>query len=127
MKLNPKFIILLGSFFLFLAVAIGAFGAHGLEGALSTKSMATFKTGSQYHFYHGFALILSGIIQHVMQELNMEKIALSFTMGILFFSFNCYLYAITGIKAFAMIVPIGGIFFLMGWFLLSFKIYRIIK
>jgi len=127
MKLNPKLIVLMGCFFLFLAVALGAFGAHGLQDALSTKNMTTFKTGVSYHFYHGTALILTGIIQHIFQDLNLEKVALAFCMGIIFFSFNCYLYAITNLKAFAMIVPIGGVFFLLGWALLSIKLYRSLK
>lgn len=124
MKLNPKFIIMLGSFFLLLAVALGAFGAHGLEKTLTEKSLATYKTGVQYHFYHGLGLVFVGIIQHIFAGLNFEKVALCFTMGILFFCFNCYIYAITSIKVFAMIVPIGGVFFLIGWGLLALKLYR---
>lgn len=127
MKLNPKLILVLGSFFLFLAVALGAFGAHGLEGKLTEKALATYKTGVQYHFYHGMALILVGIIQQVFSNLNLEKVALSFTLGILLFSFNYYLYAVTSIKTFAMIVPIGGVFFLVGWAMLSVKTYRSMK
>ena len=127
MKLNPKMIMMMGSFFLFLAVALGAFGAHGLENALNAKSMATYKTGVQYHFFHGFALILLGIIQQIIPSLNFEKVALSFTMGVMLFSFNCYLYSITSIKAFAMIVPVGGVFFLLGWALLTMKLYRSMK
>ena len=127
MKLQPKLIIMLGSFFLFLAVAIGAFGAHGLEGKLAVKSMMTFKTGVQYHFYHGLGLVLVGIIQHLFSVVNFEKVALAFTIGILFFSFNCYVYAITSIKTFAMIIPIGGVFFLIGWALMSINLYRSLK
>ena len=110
-----------------LYVILGAFGAHGLESALNAKSMATYKTGVQYHFFHGIALILLGIIQQVIPTLNFEKVALSFTMGVMLFSFNCYLYSITNIKAFAMIVPIGGVFFLLGWALLTMKLYRSMK
>lgn len=127
MKLHPKHFIILGAFFLFLAVALGAFGAHGLQKALDPKNLATFKTGVSYHFYHGFGLLLVGIIQKQFDDLNLEKVALCFTMGILFFSFNCYLYAISNIKTFAMIVPLGGVLFILGWLMLSFKVYRSLK
>ena len=127
MKLHPKHFIILGAFFLFLAVALGAFGAHGLQKALDPKNLATFKTGVSYHFYHGFGLLLVGIIQKQFDDLNLEKVALCFTMGILFFSFNCYFYAISNIKTFAMIVPLGGVLFILGWLMLSFKVYRSLK
>jgi uncharacterized membrane protein YgdD (TMEM256/DUF423 family) len=126
-KLDSKYILILGSFFLMLAVALGAFGAHALKEILSEKGMETFKTGVQYHYYHGLGLLILGILQKIYTDLNFEKPALAFTMGILLFSFNCYLYAITSIKAFAMIIPIGGIFFLLGWALVTLKLYRSIK
>ena len=114
---------LLGSIFLFLAVAFGAFGAHGLEKSLSLKAIQTFKTGVTYQFYHGFGLLFIGLLGH-MNEGLLKKAGAFFVVGILLFSFNCYLYAMTQVKAFAMIVPIGGVSFLCGWGTLIFAFLK---
>jgi uncharacterized membrane protein YgdD (TMEM256/DUF423 family) len=118
MNLNTKDIALASSF-LALAVMIGAFGAHGLEGKVTEKAMKTYQTGVTYHFYHGLGLILTTILSAFKIETKLVK--RFFIIGILLFSFNCYLYAITGVKAFAMIVPLGGVSFILGWIMLTIK------
>ncbi|MCP4913096.1 MAG: DUF423 domain-containing protein [Oligoflexia bacterium] len=109
----------LACFLLFLAVAIGAFGAHGLKGKVSDLAMETFKTGSLYHFFHATGLLILSQIK----EINIKKEYIFMLIGIILFSFNCYLYAITGVKQFAMIVPIGGFSFLIAWLMLCFKFF----
>ncbi|MBG07852.1 MAG: hypothetical protein CME68_03790 [Halobacteriovoraceae bacterium] len=110
----------LGALFLFLAVAIGAFGAHGLTKLLDDKALDTFKTGVTYQFYHGLALLFIGLC-HVVGEQGgtsspyLKRAGVSFTVGIILFSFNCYFYALTKIKFLAMVVPFGGMSFLLGW------------
>ena len=124
-KKGLKFIFL-GAIFLFLAVGLGAFGAHGLEKVLTPKSLETFKTGVTYQFYHGLGLLGLGIIQTNI-NINLSSIAYLFFAGIILFCFNCYLYSITQIKFLAMIVPFGGVSFLTGWALLARKIYKVGK
>lgn len=114
-QLQKKELIIAGSFFA-LAVALGAFGAHGLEKSLSEKAIATYKTGVQYQFYHAIALFITSFSASLYQ-LRLHKTFWAFVCGIILFSFNCYLYAITGIKMFALIVPAGGVLFLIGWIL----------
>lgn len=107
-----------GAFFLFLAVLLGAFGAHGLEKMLTPEKLKTFETGVRYQFYHALALLALGAYDFSAKI----KLPLSlFIGGIILFSFNCYLYAVTGIKTFAMIVPIGGTLFLVAWLMIFFK------
>ena len=113
----------LGSVFLFLAVAFGAFGAHGLENQLSLKAIQTYKTGVTYQFYHGFALLFIGLLEN-LKEVLLKKAGVFFVIGILLFSFNCYLYALTQNKVFAMIVPLGGVSFLCGWGILIFTFLK---
>ena len=128
-ELNNNWLFL-GALFLFLAVALGAFGAHGLTKLLSGKAMATFKTGVTYHFYHGFALLIVGLCQSqkelsgVTPNPNLKRAGCCFTAGILLFSFNCYFYALTKVKVLAMIVPIGGFAFLFGWLFLLITFYK---
>ena len=116
--------IIIAAIVLFFAVAIGAFGAHGLKAILSVKAMATFKTGNTYHFYHGLALLLTALIQQAL-KLELKITFLFYLLGILIFSGLCYAYALTQVKIFAMIVPIGGVLFLLGHLSLAFKIYKV--
>lgn len=114
--------LFLGSLFLGLAVLIGAFGAHGLEKIATEKALKTFETGVRYHFYHGFALLILGLLKHQFKDLNIRAAKFLFTLGILLFSFNCYLYVLTEVKFFAMLVPIGGVSFVVAWFILAFNL-----
>lgn len=116
MNLNPdsRSSLLTGTAVLALAVMIGAFGAHGLKSMVSPEKLVTFETGVRYHFYHGFGLLLLGLYQlHASSKLRLTHWA--FLLGILLFSFNCYLYVVTDVKVFAMIVPVGGALFILGW------------
>lgn len=106
--------LLAGTGLLALAVLIGAFGAHGLKNMVPPEKLVTFETGVRYHFYHAFGLVLLGLYQlHSAAKLNLTHFA--FSAGILLFSFNCYFYVLSDIKVFAMIVPVGGLLFVLGW------------
>lgn len=117
MNLQPlsKRAWILGTLALAIAVLIGAFGAHGLKSMVAAEKLVTFETGVRYQFYHGFGILFLAIFH---QLYGIKKTALSlhsFLAGILLFSFNCYLYVLTDIKVFAMIVPVGGLLFVLGW------------
>jgi uncharacterized membrane protein YgdD (TMEM256/DUF423 family) len=126
MTLHPlaKKSLVLGTAMLGFAVLIGAFGAHGLKNIVAVDKLVTFETGVRYHFYHGFGLVLLGIIQQLFSGLKFNVSLWSFLVGILLFSFNCYLYVLTDIKAFAMIIPVGGLLFVLGWFAMMAKILK---
>ena len=123
-KNNAKQYILMGTLFMFLAIALGAFGAHGLKELVTGKYLDTYKTGVDYHIYHSLALILLGILKGQFPEIKMHLIYKAFMFGILLFSFNCYIYAVTQLKFFAMLVPFGGISFLIGWGVLATAFIR---
>jgi uncharacterized membrane protein YgdD (TMEM256/DUF423 family) len=114
--MNNKRILIIGGTSLFLAVLLGAFGAHGLKSVLEAKAMVTFKTGVTYQFYHGFGLIMLAVVSKTF-EVSLNKSAFLFILGTVLFSFNCYLYALTQIKIIAMIIPLGGLSFIIGWLL----------
>lgn len=116
MTLQPsaKTSLLTGTLLLALAVLIGAFGAHGLKAMVTPEKLVTFETGVRYHFYHAFGLVMWGFFQQL--SANGSKLPFwSFLGGIVLFSFDCYLYVLTDIKFFAIIVPIGGLAFVFGW------------
>ena len=124
---NYKPQLLAGVFFLGTAVMLGAFGAHALKQHLSEKYLETFQTGVTYQYYHGLALLFLGLLSKQFTSLNTNLSFYSFSVGILLFCFNCYLYATTQTKIFAMIVPFGGILFIIGWCGLFYQLYRKIQ
>lgn len=111
---------ILGAITLALAVMIGAFGAHGLKNLVTPEKLVTFETGVRYHFYHGFGIIFLAVFAQLNPLVSIKKSLLCFVVGILLFSFNCYFYVLSDVKVFAMIVPIGGLMFILGWIFLSF-------
>ena len=126
MILHPqaKRSLVTGSLLLALAVLIGAFGAHGLKSIVTAEKLVTFETGVRYHVYHSLGLLFLGILQILYRTLKLNVSYFAFTFGTLLFSFNCYLYVLTGIKALAMIVPLGGLLFVLGWIYLSVKLLK---
>ena len=127
MTLHPlaKRSLVLGSLLLALAVLIGAFGAHGLKSIVDADKLVTFETGVRYHFYHAFGLMILGILQQMFQNLRLNVSVYAFLVGILLFSFNCYFYVLSGMKMFAMIVPIGGVLFVLGWIVLLVRLLKL--
>ena len=112
--------LLLGAVAAFLAVVLGAFGAHALRGRLSPDMLAVFQTGVQYHMYHALALILVSAIMGRMSGWLIQTAGWCFVAGIVLFSGSLYLLAATGVTILGAITPIGGLAFLIGWACLAF-------
>ena len=103
----------------FLAVCIGAFGAHALKDTLTNHdTLATFNTGVQYHFYHSLALLFIAQLASNNKCRHIKRSAVAFSIGIIIFSGSLYTLALTGIKTFGAITPLGGLAFLLGWLFL---------
>lgn len=103
------------------AVAIGAFGAHGLKDTIGER-LPVFETGSRYHFYHLLVCLVITALYLVKPESIAKSVSVSFWLfitGILFFSGSLYVYAITGLKILGAVTPFGGILFMIGWILLG--------
>ena len=95
-----------------LAVAAGAFAAHGLSGALPSDSLAIFETAARYQMYHALAL---GLCALCPREIAVKLPAWAFLAGIVLFCGSLYGLALTGIRAFGFVTPVGGVAFLIGW------------
>ena len=115
-----KTFLLLGAVAAFLAVVLGAFGAHALRGRLSPEMLAVFQTGVQYHVYHALALILVSAIMGRMSGWLIQTAGWCFVAGIVLFSGSLYLLAATGVTVLGAVTPIGGLAFLIGWACLAF-------
>jgi uncharacterized membrane protein YgdD (TMEM256/DUF423 family) len=121
-KLNPiNLIIAFGAFNAFIAVAAGAFAAHGLRDILSTEYLNTFKTAADYQLMHGIGLILIGLINK--HNTNRCNIAAEIFMlaGIILFSGSLYLLTLTNTRWLGIITPFGGVCFLIAWLTLGFN------
>ncbi|MCC2655979.1 MAG: ywdK [Panacagrimonas sp.] len=99
----------------FIAVALGAFGAHALRARLSPEMLAIWKTANEYHFYHALALLLVGVLARQAPTTNYGVPAACFLFGTLVFSGSLYVLALTGMRWLGAITPIGGLLFLAGW------------
>ncbi|MCM3760005.1 DUF423 domain-containing protein [Alkalihalobacillus oceani] len=120
-----KIFLLLGSLLMALAVVIGAFGAHGLEGRLSERMMKNYQTGVQYHMIHGIGLLLVGLVALKLAHSSLLTGAgWSFIIGIVLFSGSLYAMALTGVTKLGAITPIGGLAFIIGWILLGIAVVR---
>ena len=115
-----KTFIRLGSFMALLAVALGAFGSHGLRGAISADELATFETGVRYQFYHALATLAVGILLYMRRTPMLLRAGWLFIGGITLFSGSLYLISFSGIFNFKAtllgpITPIGGVLLMLGW------------
>lgn len=119
-----KSILMTASVLLALAVALGAFGAHGLKSQLSTEMLQTWKTGVDYHFYHALGLLLIGILAVSFPSELVKWSAILLTAGIVLFSGSLYALAISGIKWLGAITPVGGMSFITGWVLLFLAVWK---
>ncbi|NQU55321.1 MAG: DUF423 domain-containing protein [Bacteroidetes bacterium] len=119
-----KIILMTASALLVLAVAIGAFGAHGLKSHFSNEMMQVYKTGVEYHFYHALGLLLVGLLSVSMPSSVINWSAICLTVGIVLFSGSLYLLSVTGIKWLGAITPLGGLSFIAGWILLFVGVWK---
>lgn len=120
-----KLFLILGTLGAGLAVMLGAFGAHGLRGKLTDNLINAFETGVQYQMYHALALLLVGILLHLFPASNgLKWSGALFTGGIILFSGSLYALALTQIKIFGPITPLGGVAFILGWFALSYALFK---
>lgn len=101
----------------FMAVAFGAFAAHGLEG---WKAVEWAKTGAQYQMTHALA-VFAAFALHRAGAKHMGVAAALFLAGSVVFSGTLYAMALGGPKILGAITPIGGLAFLAGWGLMAFR------
>jgi uncharacterized membrane protein YgdD (TMEM256/DUF423 family) len=108
-----------------LAVGLGAFGAHALKAKLETNGyLSTYQTAVQYHFYHTLALVLIGILMMKMPSSWLNYASSCMMIGMILFSGSLYTLSISGIKWLGAITPIGGLFFIAGWFFLLMAVIK---
>lgn len=105
--------------FMLAGVALGAFGAHLLQRHLHPAAMQVYHTGIIYHYIHALGLFAVAAAMSQRPGPRARWAGYCFVSGILIFSGSLYLVALTAIRLFGLITPVGGLLFLAGWALLA--------
>lgn len=116
----------------FLAVAFGAFGAHGLKKKLEpltdgAQRLAWWETGAHYHLTHALAL---GLVAFMIAKAPSSAATASgwlFLAGMLLFSGSLYTMTLTGIRVLGAVTPIGGLCLLLGWASLGYSAWTSLR
>lgn len=124
--MNNK-LISIAALLAFLAVALGAFGAHTLNELLTTEKLNSFETGVRYQFYHSLALLIIGLNANKLNAT--AQIGKFMLIGIVFFSFSIYLLSLQeligiNLSILGPITPFGGLLLMISWLILIFKNYK---
>ena len=122
---NAKVFLALGAVFAFVAVALGAFGAHGLKERLAPEMLAIWKTGVEYHVYHALGLLAAGLLAiHLPGSAPLRASGWLMAAGIVVFSGSLYALALTGVRMLGAVTPLGGLAFLAAWVLFAVAVLK---
>jgi uncharacterized membrane protein YgdD (TMEM256/DUF423 family) len=116
----------IGAVLMALAVAAGAFGAHGLRNRLDAYSMSVYEKAVFYHFIHALGILLVSLLARTsaISIGGQARVAWLFLIGIIIFSGSLYALALSGARTLGAITPIGGIAFIAGWLVLAYEAVR---
>jgi uncharacterized membrane protein YgdD (TMEM256/DUF423 family) len=121
-------LIILGAVLAGTAVAIGAFGAHGLKATLAATGKAeTFETAARYQMYHALAILLLAALAAHLPAKRIRLISWLFSVGIVFFSGSLYVLSLTGVLWLGAVAPIGGLSLMAAWLLLTLSAKESLK
>jgi uncharacterized membrane protein YgdD (TMEM256/DUF423 family) len=111
-----------GAILLALAVIIGAFGAHALQGRLDAYSKGVYETGVMYHFFHALGLLVVSFLPRIgaLSAPRAVWICSLLLAGVVLFSGSLYALAISGVRVLGAVTPFGGLAFIVAWLLLAY-------
>ena len=116
MPKSARLFLAIGAIAMFLAVALGAFGAHALKEQVAPDLLAIYRTGVEYHFYHALGLLAIGLVAlRLPESKSLRASGWLMAAGVVMFSGSLYLLALTGVHTLGIITPIGGLAFLAAW------------
>jgi uncharacterized membrane protein YgdD (TMEM256/DUF423 family) len=104
----------------FLAVALGAFGAHGLKTRLAdlpdvARRLGWWDTASHYHLAHALALGVLALAAERVPAVWVRRAGVAMLVGIALFSGSLYAMTLTGVASLGAVTPLGGVGLLVGW------------
>ena len=116
----------IGAFFCFLAVLAGALGSHALKGHLAEMgSQSNFDLATRYMFYHGLALMLTGLVKDYYPGSTFYLAGWLFIGGTVLFQGNLYLISLSQFRSLSFLTPIGGMLLLAGWLAFVYSAIRL--
>ncbi|HEV3344409.1 MAG TPA: DUF423 domain-containing protein [Pirellulales bacterium] len=132
--MKPTSWIACGALLAGLAVAAGAFGAHGLTSKLkndtslsaeeAARRLDIFETAARYQMYHALAILFTGLLATRQMSSSLTVAGCCFLFGVIVFSGCLYAIALGGPKLLGAIVPIGGVSFIVGWICLAIGAFQ---
>lgn len=108
----------------FMAVALGAFGAHGLRSTVEPAMLDVWQTAVHYQMFHTLVLLFILAVCSLQPRALLKWSAGLLVGGILLFSGSLYALVLSGIKGLGVVTPFGGVLFLLGWLVLSFALVQ---
>ena len=109
----------------FLAVALGAFGAHGLASRATPEELNAFEIGARYQMYHALALLAVAWLATQGNSALVATAGWAFVVGTLLFSGSLYVLGLTGSRALVLVTPMGGGAFMLGWICLFVRALKL--
>jgi uncharacterized membrane protein YgdD (TMEM256/DUF423 family) len=122
---NSKKFLAIASFMMALAIALGAFGAHGLKSIVSDSMMKVYATGVEYHFYNTLGLfIVAFLINFYPKSKKLIRSAWLIVIGMCIFSFSLYALVLLSMPILGAITPIGGSLLIIAWLMVTYAILK---
>ncbi|WP_050613386.1 DUF423 domain-containing protein [Bacillus testis] len=121
-----KLFFIFGAAYAALSVALGAFGAHILDGRIPAKYVITWEKAVTYQMFHATGLMIVGLLAGkygMKPSLNWSGWLM--IIGVILFSGSLYVLSVTQIKMLGAITPIGGVSFIVAWILLIVAVYKV--
>ncbi|MFZ6733094.1 DUF423 domain-containing protein [Undibacterium sp. Ji42W] len=122
--MQARSFIAIAAVLMFIGVAAGAFGAHGLKQMLSADMLAIWQTAVTYQMVHGLGMLGLGIMLQQQDNALLRKAAWAMLIGVMIFSGSLYALALTGVRILGAMTPLGGVAFLAGWAMLAWAAIR---
>ena len=119
-----KYILSTAAIIIAGAIILGAFAAHGLKASLDSHHLSIFKTGVQYHFYHGIGIFLVGLLSLHTAKRYLITSGIMMLVGIILFSGSLYWLSFEGPRWLGPITPIGGLLFILAWLTIAIGVLR---
>ncbi|MEZ4340931.1 MAG: DUF423 domain-containing protein [Sandaracinaceae bacterium] len=120
-----RFFLIAGALLGALAVGLGAYGAHGLEGLLegapdAARRLAWWRTAVAYHLPHAGMLVVTALVHARWPGRAPVVAAIGFVVGVALFAGTLYAMSLGAPRWLGAITPLGGLSLIVGWLALAF-------
>ncbi len=114
----------IGALSAFVAVGLGAFGAHALRSRLTSEMLTIFEVGVRYQMYHALGLLAVAWASSRWPGSAVRAAGWCFVAGTVIFSGSLYLLSVTGQRRLGAVTPLGGLGFIVGWLALAWGVWH---